>query len=41
MFKILRPFFETIYYGYILIPATEREQMAFDEKLKAFKQYNP
>ena len=41
MFRPLRPFFETIYYGDMLMPAVEREQIAFDNKLKEIKKYRP
>ena len=41
MFSKLRPFFERIYFGDILVPATGREQIAFDGKLENFKKYRP
>ena len=39
MFRPLKPFFETIYNGDVLILAAEREQVAFDNKLKKIKKY--
>ena len=39
MFKSLKPFFFSIYYGDILIPAVEREQDVFDFKIEELKKY--
>ena len=40
-FSLLRELSRTIYYGEILIPATEREQDNFDDMLKILKKYKP
>ena len=41
MFLPLKPFFDRIYFGEVLIPATEGEQIVFDEILKRLKKYAP
>ena len=41
MFMALKPLFKTIYYGEMLIPAIEREQGIFDDKIEELKKYRP
>ena len=41
MFSSLKPFFETTYYGKVLIPVPKNEQNASDEKLEDLKNYSP
>ena len=40
-FRPLRELFRVIYYGEILIPATEREQDEFDDMLEELQIYKP
>ena len=41
MFLPLKPFFNSIYFGEVLIPAAEREQDVFEEILENLKKYEP
>ena len=41
MYKYLKELFRTIYYGEMLIPATEREQGIFDDKIEELKKHRP
>ena len=41
MYKYLKELFRTICYGEMLIPATEREQGIFDDKIEELKKYRP
>ena len=41
LFMALKPYFQTIYFGEMLIPAIEREQDVFDYKIGELKKYGP
>ena len=41
MFLALKPFFNTIYFGEVLIPAIERDQIGFNNIIEKLKNYSP
>ena len=41
MFMALKPLFQTIYFGEILISAIEKDQNVFNAKIEKLKKYKP